>query len=162
MNKKTIAASIPAPAIGGVLTGAEQTTTGLRALSDVATAPLYSKSFHLTNGFNGVTLELVGVEGKHEGVPPIGSTIAPGESQNFEVQYLADRTGNVWATYQVTDSIRGVVGNVQIQMGYGAFGETKATIAFNNSAIKMSLGGSPTGAIIQPHRRRVSMKWSFE
>ena len=154
MNKKAIV-GISALAISGVLFGGGLTSTAAAATPTTATAasdhaPHASQSFHLTNGFYGVTLELVGVYGKTEGRPPIGSTITYGQEHNFEVQYLFFTTSDVFVTYQVNSGRRGPVGDIQIRMQVGPSGETRSRLTVNNTDVKMHLAGSDTDAIIRP------------
>ena len=91
MNKKTIIAGISALASCGVLLGAGLTSTAEAAtpatpIAASEVAPQASINFGVTNGLEGVTLKLVGVYGATEGRPLIGSSIAYGQWQNFEVQ----------------------------------------------------------------------------
>jgi hypothetical protein len=140
MIKKTVATGIAALAVAGVLGGAALTSTAQAATGPASNtashiaaphSPQYSKGFNMFNTMSDISLQLVGVQGKHEGAPPIGSSMSYGQFQRFEVQH-GER---VWATYQLDSKIHGYVGNVEIEMKYGAFWDVSARVALNNSSV---------------------------
>src|SRR5262245_40414559 len=107
--KKTITAGISALALSGGLLGAGLASTAHAATPTTPGAgevvAQYSKNFRVMNVLNdwgdGFTLELAGVYGQTEGQPPIGSTLAVGDEQDFEVQWAFMQDRDVFVTYKV-------------------------------------------------------------
>ena len=135
MIKNTVAAGIAALAVAGVLGGAALTSAPQADTPSTPTASSdvtaqYSKGFNMHNTIN-VDLQLIGVEGKHEGAPPIGSSMTNGQFQRFEVQY----SSLVRATYQINDPDWGNSGTFQIEMQYGFFGSVNAHVVYNHSTM---------------------------
>jgi hypothetical protein len=133
--KKTVVAGIAALAVAGVLGGAALTSAAgadtprtATAASDVTAQA--SKGFNMFNSIN-VDLQLIGVEGNHEGVPPIGSTMTNGQFQRFEVQYPS----SVRATFKIIDPNWGNSGTFQIEMQFHFFGDVNAYVVWNNSTM---------------------------
>ena len=135
MIKKKVAAGIAALAVAGVLGGAALTSAAGADTPRTATAgsdvtAQASKGFNMFNTIN-VDLQLIGVEGHHEGAPPIGSSMTSGQFQRFEVQYA----NSVRATFQINDPNWGNSGTFQIEMQFGFFGDVKAYVVYNHSTM---------------------------
>jgi hypothetical protein len=141
ITKNTIQRSIAALAMAGTLagvatTGAQAATaaghaatgTARAASSQIAPQPQYSKRFNLVNQLGYATMKLTSAWGDNEGLPEIGTTMRPLESQGFEVQYKFGGTGFVYATYDIINPWGEWMGNVTVRMSYGALGETSTTI----------------------------------
>ena len=135
MIKKTVATGIAALAVAGVLGGAALTSAAgadtprtPTAGSDVTAQ--YSKGFNMFNKLN-VDLKLIGLEGKNEGAPPIGSSMTNGQFQRFEVKYSS------WlqAEYEIIDPKWGNGGRFMIEMQYGFFGDVSAHVVWNHSTM---------------------------
>jgi hypothetical protein len=133
MIKKTVVAGIAAVAVAGVLGGAALTSA---AGADTPRTPTaagdvtaqYSKGFNMFNTIKTTDLQLIGLEGNHEGAPAIGSSMAYGEFQRFEAQYAG---GALRATYQLNSHIYGNVGTFKIEMEYDFFRIVSARIVEN-------------------------------
>jgi hypothetical protein len=108
--------------------------------TQIAPQPLYSKRFTLGNDLGWATMKLGEAYGDNEGLPEIGSTMRPNESQYFEVQYKAFGTGIVFATYDILNQSGQWVGSVQVQMSYGCWGETSTTIVRSQN-VSVQIGG---------------------
>ena len=135
MIKKTVVAGIAALAVAGVLGGAALTSAAGADTPRTATAggdvtAQASKGFNMFNTIN-VDLQLIGVEGVHEGAPPIGSTMTNGQFQRFEVQYA----NYVQATFKIIDPNWGNSGTFAITMTYSLFGDVNANVVYNNSTM---------------------------
>jgi len=134
MIKKTVAAGIAALAVAGVLGGAALTSA---AGADTPRTPTaggdvtaqFSKGFNMFNTI-GIDLKLVGLEGFHEGAPPIGSSMSYGQFQRFEVAHA----NRVLATYQL-----GGGANFSIDMTYGFFGDVSARVTYNYTGIRLAI-----------------------
>jgi len=159
--KKTITAGISALAISGVLFGAGLTSTAHAATPTTPTAAgdvvaQYSKNFRVMNSLTdwgqGFTLELAGVYGQTEGQPPIGSTLALWEEQDFEVQWAFSRDRDVFVTYKVHEMYYGTqnyMGDIQLQLTVSWNGELSSRVSVNNTPYPMHLAkGSETTASI--------------
>jgi len=135
MIKKTVAAGIAALAIAGVLGGAALTST---AGADTPRTPTaagdvtaqFSKGFNVFNTIGTIDLKLVGLEGFHEGAPPIGSILSYGQFQRFEVAHA----NKVLATYQL-----GSGANFSIEMTYGFFGDVSARVVYNYTGMRLAI-----------------------
>jgi len=135
MIKKTVATGIAALAVAGVLGGAALTSA---AQADTPSTPTagsdvtaqYSKGFNMFNTLP-VDLKLVGLQGHHEGAPPIGSIITNGQFQRFEVAHA----NWVQATYQINDRDWRYGGSFVIEMTYGFFGDVNARVVRNDSTM---------------------------
>ena len=140
MIKKTVVAGIAALAVAGVLGGAALTSA---AGADTPSTPTAgsdvtaqaSKGFNMFNTIHGTDLQLIGLEGNHEGAPPIGSSMTYGQFQRFEVKY----SSWVQATYQINDPDYGNGGQFMIEMQYGLFGDVNAHVVWNHSTMGIAI-----------------------
>jgi len=135
MIKKTAAAGIAALAVSGVLGGAALTSAAQAGTPSSPTAgsdvtAQASKGFNMFNTLN-VDLKLVGIQGEHEGAPPIGSSMTYDQFQRFEVKY----DGWLQAEYQIDDPDYGNGGRFMIEMQFGLFGDVSAHVVWNHSTM---------------------------
>jgi hypothetical protein len=153
--KKTITAGISALAISGVQLGAGLTSTAQAATPTTPTAAgdvvaQYSRNFRVKNLLNDrdgdFTLELAGVYGQTEGQPPIGSTLAVGDEQDFEVQW-AFWQDRVFVTYKVHQTFYGrqtYRGDIPLQLTVDGSGKVSSRLSANTNPYPMHLAGGVT------------------
>ncbi|GAY10285.1 hypothetical protein [Pseudonocardia sp. N23] len=128
MRTRAIARGATVVVVAGVLTGfgvtaAQAATPGAGSgPATVSAAPgtvdaQFSNRFTLHNKLRpGWTMTLVDISGKDEGRPQLGSSMAPGESQAFEVQWLFGYDNAIVATYAIRDASGYPMGAVTVRM----------------------------------------------
>jgi hypothetical protein len=168
MIKKTIARAASTLVIAGALTAAAAASANAatppapinhaaaktQSVSQVAPQPQYSRRFTLKNGITGDQMWLLAITGDEEGTPPLRSIMHDGESQDFEVQYIAAGTGTVDATYAVSNQANGdFYGSVTIRMTYNCWGQTNTSI--------LSHEGLNGATILNADSTNPEITWSY-